>query len=199
MIGLPKQTYSSAVQNAVHLRSLLQECGQEKKVLPFISPLAPFLDPGSKAFENPEKYGYRLCYHTLEEHRRALVNPSWKYMLSYETDWMSKDEIVMSTYEAGVAFNQLKLDFGLIPRKTASAVEERARGAMQLMRRIDHIVAEHGLDSDKAMAFKQDADMLSSSSICQKKEMNWPAASFMRNAPRILWAFATGSELRYGA
>jgi B12-binding domain/radical SAM domain protein len=199
MIGLPKQTYSSAVQNAAHLRSLLREYGKERKVLPFISPLAPFVDPGSKAFENPGKYGYRLCYHTLEEHRRALKNPSWKYMLNYETDWMSKDEIVMSTYEAGVAFNQLKLDYGLISHKVASAVEERARGAIHLMRQIDRIVADYGLDSDKVMAFKQDADMLSSSSICQKKEMNWPAASFMRNAPRILWAFATGSELRYGA
>ena len=29
-------------------------------MIPFISPLAPFLDPGSRAFEEPERYGYRL-------------------------------------------------------------------------------------------------------------------------------------------
>jgi B12-binding domain/radical SAM domain protein len=199
MVGLPKQTYSSVMQNAVYLRSLLREFGRDRRLLPFISPLAPFVDPGSKAFESPEKYGYRLCYRTLEEHRQALKNPSWKYMLNYETEWMSKDEIVMSTYEAGVAFNQLKMEHGLIPHKVASGVEARASGAMRLMRQIDEIVAEHGLDSDRVMALKQDADILSSSSICQKKEMNWPTASFVRNAPRILWAFATGSELKYGA
>jgi hypothetical protein len=120
-------------------------------------------------------------------------------MLNYDTEWMSKDEIVMSTYEAGIAFNQLKMEYGLIAPKIASGVEARARGAMALMKQIDRIVAEHGLDSDKVMSLKQDADILSSSSICQKKEMNWPAASFMRNAPRILWAFATGSESKYGA
>ena len=199
MIGLPKQSYSSVIQNAIYLRHLLREFGQQRKLLPFISPLAPFVDPGSKAFESPESCGYRLCYHTLEEHRQALKNPSWKYMLNYDTEWMSKDEIVMSTYEAGIAFNQLKMEYGLIAPKIASGVEARARGAMALMKQIDRIVAEHGLDSDKVMSLKQDADILSSSSICQKKEMNWPAASFMRNAPRILWAFATGSELKYGA
>jgi hypothetical protein len=46
---------------------------------------------------------------------------------------------------------------------------------------------------------KSEADELSNSSICLKKEMNWPAASFMRNAPRILWAFTTGGGYRYGA
>jgi len=68
-----------------------------------------------------------------------------------------------------------------------------------LMKAIDKIVSENGLDSKEMMSLKKEADKLSSSSICQKKELYWPAASFMRNAPRIIWAFATGSEFRYGA
>jgi hypothetical protein len=81
----------------------------------------------------------------------------------------------------------------------ADGVEARARGAINLMKAIDKIVSEQGFDSKEIMALKKDADKLSSSSICQKKELHWPAASFMRNAPRIVWAFATGSEFRYGA
>jgi len=199
MIGLPKQTYRSVMENAVYLGGLLREFGHKKRLLPFISPLAPFLDPASKAFENPEEYGYRLSCRTLEEHRRVLKSPSWKYMLNYETEWMTKDEIVTSTYDAALAFNQLKLEHGLIAPKVAAGVQARARGAMELMKAIDRIVIDHGIDSDRMMSLKQAADRLSSSSICQKKELHWPAASFMRNAPRILWAFATGSESRYGA
>jgi hypothetical protein len=120
-------------------------------------------------------------------------------MLNYETEWMSRDEIVTSTYEAALSFNQLKLEYDLIAPKVAECVESRARGAMDLMKAIDKIVSEHGFDSKEIMPLKKEADRLSSSSICQKKELHWPAASFMRNAPRIVWAFATGSEFRHGA
>jgi len=192
MVGLPKQTYSSVMQTATYLRGLLAEYGQDRRVLPFISPLAPFVDPGSKAYENPEQHGYRVSYRTLEEHRQALQSPSWKYMLNY-------DEIVMSTYEVALAFNDLKKDHGLIATSVADGVEGRARGAMEMMRLIDRIVADHGPDSPQIAALKPDVDRLSSSSICQKREMNWPATSFVRSAPRIFWAFARGSAFRYGA
>ncbi len=199
MIGLPKQTYGSVMKDAGYLRALLKELGRQKKLFPFISPLAPFVDPGSKAFENPDKYGYKFFYRTLEEHRQALKSPSWKYMLNYETVWMSRDEIVASTYDAALAFNRLKMEQGLITKEVAEGVEARARGAINLMKAIDKIVSEYGFDSKEIMSLKEEADELSSSSICQKKELHWPSASFMRNAPRIVWAFATGSEHRYGA
>ncbi len=197
MIGLPKQTYSSVMQDAAYLRGLVKNFG--KRLVPFISPLAPFVDPGSKAFEDPERYGYKLSCQTLEEHRRLLRRPSWKYMLNYETQWMNKDEIVMSTYDAGIAFNQFKMELGLITPRVAKGVEARARDAIKLMHTIDLIVSEHGFDTNKVNSLKSEADELSNSSICLKKEMNWPAASFMRNAPRILWAFTTGGDYRYGA
>jgi radical SAM superfamily enzyme YgiQ (UPF0313 family) len=199
MVGLPKQTYSSVMQTATYLRGLLTEYGQDRRVLPFISPLAPFVDPGSKAYENPEQHGYRVSYRTLEEHRQALQSPSWKYMLNYDTEWLSRDEIVMSTYEVALAFNDLKKDHGLIAASVADGVEGRARGAMEMMRLIDRIVADHGPDSPQIAALKPEVDRLSSSSICQKREMNWPATSFVRSAPRIFWAFARGSAFRYGA
>lgn len=96
MIGLPRQTPHSVQQTLEYCETLLKEYTKNgsTRVHPYISPLAPFLDPGSRAFENPEKYGYKLFYKTLEEHRQALLTPSWKYMLNYETKWMSRDELV---------------------------------------------------------------------------------------------------------
>ena len=199
MIGLPKQTYRSVMEDTAYLRSLLAEFGGHGVVQPFISPLAPFVDPGSKAFENPDQYGYNLSCRSLEEHRQLLMGPSWKYMLNYETQWMSRDDIVASTYDAALAFNELKLQNGLIPAEVADGVEGRAKSALKMMKAVDRIVADHGLEAVEMMSLKGEFDRLSVSSICQKKELNWPAVPFMRNAPRILWAFATGGELRYGA
>ncbi len=87
MIGLPRQTPQSVQETIEYCETLLKEYTKNGsgRVHPYISPLAPFLDPGSRAFENPQKYGYRLFYKTLEEHRQALLAPSWKYMLNYDT------------------------------------------------------------------------------------------------------------------
>jgi len=107
MTGLPKQTAQSVLDTVDYCRSLLEQVQPYRRLLPFISPLAPFLDPGSMVFEEPENYGYRLLYKTVEEHRKALLAPSWKYILNYETQWMTRDEIVYSTYEAGKRLNRL--------------------------------------------------------------------------------------------
>jgi hypothetical protein len=39
-------------------------------------------------------------------------------MLSYRTDWMSRDEIVSVTYDVGGALNDLKFEAGLIDAAT---------------------------------------------------------------------------------
>ena len=94
MIGLPKQTRQSALDSAEYSRHLYGLVDNDPRLFVFSSPLAPFIDPGSYAFENPEKEGYILFARTLEEHRTRLASPSWKYVLSYETKWMSRDDIV---------------------------------------------------------------------------------------------------------
>ncbi|HEX7587992.1 MAG TPA: TIGR04190 family B12-binding domain/radical SAM domain protein, partial [Anaerolineae bacterium] len=107
MTGLPEQTYESVMGTIDYAGQLLARYDGDGRLLPFISPLAPFVDPGSLAFEAPERHGYRLFARSLEEHRRNLVAPSWKYVLNYETRWMSRDGIVASTYEAGGRLNAL--------------------------------------------------------------------------------------------
>ncbi len=139
MIGLPKQTRQSVKETVAYCGELLDRYGEDGKVHPFISPLAPFLDPGSLAFEEPERYGYHIFHHTLEEHRRALLNPSWKYVLNYETEWMAREDIVLSSYEASLELNRLKARYGLMSPHEVALAEERTTKALELIERLERV------------------------------------------------------------
>jgi len=191
MIGLPKQTYESVMETVDYCRLLLERFQPYDKLFPFISPLAPFLDPGSTVFEEPEKFGYRLLYRTVEEHRQALTTPSWKYILNYETEWMDRNEIVASTYESGKRLNRLKAEFGLIDRKTAESVELRIEKALRMMEEIDRIMAmpdlkerESSLESMLNQPFS--LETYSMSTVCEKKELEWPTRFIRMNLFKII-------------
>lgn len=191
MTGLPRQTYSSVLATVDYCRSLLERFRSYHKLLPFISPLAPFLDPGSAAFEAPERYGYRLLYRAVEEHRQALMAPSWKYILNYETEWMDRDEIVYSTYEAGRRLNRLKAEFGLIDRKTAESVEMRIDGAVRMMKEIDRIMTlpddkEREIALESTLKGPRSLHIYSMSTVCEKKELEWPTRFIRMNFIKIL-------------
>lgn len=139
MIGLPRQTRQSVMDTVAYCGELLERYGQDGKLHLFVSPLAPFLDPGSMAFEEPEKHGYRIFCRTLEEHRQALLQPSWKNVLNYETEWMSREQIVLSSYEASVELNRLKLRHGLMTRQEVDRAEDRTTQALRLLELLDRV------------------------------------------------------------
>jgi len=191
MIGLPKQTYASVLGTVDYCRSLLERFRSYGKLIPFISPLAPFLDPGSTVFEAPEKYGYRLFYRTVEEHRQALLAPSWKYILNYETEWMTRDDIVYSTYEAGKGLNRLKAEFGLIDQKTAESVEMRIEGAVRMMKEIDRVMTlpdpkEREIQLESTLCGRRSLHAYSMSTVCEKRELEWPTRFIRMNFIKIL-------------
>lgn len=197
MIGIPQQTPESVQQTVKYCGTLLKKYTRNGngKVHPYISPLAPFLDPGSRAFENPQQYGYKLFYKTLEEHRQALLAPSWKYILNYETDWMSRDELVASTYEAALALNRLKMEHGLLKQKEGHRIEMRITEAISLMRQVDEILLVKNVQvrEDRMNRLEARFSYLNSSSIiCKKKELRWPVKSIRFNLPRIIWAALGG-------
>jgi B12-binding domain/radical SAM domain protein len=176
MTGLKAQTYESVMGTVEYSRSLLARYASqgEKRVIPFISPLAPFVDPGSQAFEEPEKHGYRLFARTLEEHRQALLAPSWKYVLNYETAWMNRDQIVAATYEAGRRMNLIKGEYGVIDPQVAKATDKRISQASQLIAEIDRIVtAEHDpVERQKLLnELKHRVDNANLSTVCDKREL----------------------------
>lgn len=175
MTGIPKQSYNDAVSAVDYCKYLLDRFSDEKRLCFFIAPLAPFLDPGCPAFENPDKYGYRQFYRTLEEHRQGLTMPSWKYILSYETDCMTRDEIVDSTYEAALRLNVLKKEYGLIDDRLYSDIEYRINMARTIVREIDDIMGLPELQRKPLLEqMRIKVESVNKATICGKDELKWP-------------------------
>ncbi len=193
MIGLPKQDYQSVMDTVEYCRYLMGELdqGPNRRLIPFISPLAPFLDPGSPVFENPERYGYRFFFRSLEEHRQALVQPSWKYVLNYETEWMDRDQIVDSTYEAGLRLNRLKAEYGVIAQSQADRTEARILKAKRLIAQVDDIMHIEDLERRAKLlrAIKPQVDDANLSTVCDKAELNVPMRGMKLNLPRAASLF----------
>ncbi|KAF0208879.1 MAG: TIGR04190 family B12-binding domain/radical SAM domain protein [Actinomycetota bacterium] len=177
MTGIPTQTAQSVLDTVPAVRDLYARVNNDKRLLAFISPMAPFLDPGSMVFDNPEAYGYKLRAKTLEEHRQLLLQPSWKHILNYEPDGMTRDEMVDTIYEAAIGFNQIKAAIGIADPAVEQITELRIREAHAAMARIDEIIAgTTGPEREQQLAdFQHEVDRLNESTVCEKSELNWPA------------------------
>jgi len=179
MVGLKGQTYESVMGTVDYSRQMLKRYarGGEHRVIPFISPLAPFVDPGSRAFEEPEKHGYKLFARTLEEHRKQLLAPSWKYVLNYETVWMNRDQIADATYEAGRQLNLMKGEFGVLKPAQVEATDKRISRAVELMGEIDRIVQTVPEGEQRQFhinELKHHVDDANLSTVCDKRELEIP-------------------------
>ena len=194
MIGLPKQDYQSVMDTIDYCEHLMKRFngGGNKRLFPFISPLAPFLDPGSPVFDNPEEYGYKFFHRTFEEHRQALVRPSWKYILNYETEWLNRDEIVDSTYEAGLRLNRLKAQYGLVDPDQAQVTEARILRARRLVQQVDDIMSiqDEGRREKLLTAIKKQVDNANESTVCEKRELDLPVGWLKLNIPEATWFLA---------
>ncbi len=198
MIGLPKQDYQSVMDTVDYCEYLMRDLDEgadqnaaRRRLVPFISPLAPFLDPGSPVFESPERYGYHLFARTLEEHRQALVQPSWKHVLNYETEWLNRDQIVDSTYEAGLRLNRLKARYGLLDPAQAQRTEARILKARRLIAQVDDIMSiqDAARRAKLLVAIKPQVDNANLSTVCDKTELNIPLSGITLNLPRAACIF----------
>lgn len=175
MIGMPLQTYQSVQDTITYCEHLFRTSDQRLSC--FISPMGPFVDPGSRVFQNPESFGYRLFAHSLEEHRRLLLEPSWERILNYETQWMSRSELVDATYDAAERLNELKLKYGRITYRRGRQVASRIAAARELRSRL----AEKSQQPDgQVLHARLNADIAkySESTICDKRELFWPSHLF---------------------
>ncbi len=190
MIGLPRQTPQSVMDTIDYCDHLLAKFKGDKRLSLFISPLAPFLDPGSLGFEHPERYGYRILFRRLEEHRQALVSPSWKYSLNYETDWMNRQQIVDTSYEAILRLNQTKLKHGVIPEQMAKISEQRLRAAWEMARRIDDLLSKNNIEEIDRL--KPEVDRINMFPVAEKIQLEVPPPFIKLKPLRALWFLLTG-------
>ncbi|HEY5505898.1 MAG TPA: radical SAM protein, partial [Coriobacteriia bacterium] len=175
MTGIPGQTPESILETGDYVKGLYERTGNDTRLLPFISPMAPFLDPGSRVFDDPAKYGYTLRAHTLEEHRQLLLEPSWRHIMNYESDVLSAGDLVETTYQAAIDMNRVKAAVGAIDPAVAATTEKRIGEARVAMARIDEIVA--GPERNRAArleAYRHEVDRLNESTVCEKSELEWP-------------------------
>ncbi len=186
MTGLPEQTKTSVLEGVSYCEQLLERF-DDGRLIPFVGPLAPFVDPGSLFYERPEEYGYDIRYRTLEAHRQALLAPTWKHILNYETRWMSRDDIAAATYEAGRRLNALKARFGLVEPEVAAETEQRIDRAVSLMARIDELM--EGATPEELerelRALKPEIDQANTSTVCEKTELDLPFDVRAFNWPRL--------------
>ncbi|MBA7625390.1 hypothetical protein ES703_32820 [subsurface metagenome] len=190
MIGLPKQTPQSVMDTIDYCGFLLDKFKGDKRLCLFIAPLSPFLDPGSLGFEQPQRYGYRILFRTLKEHRQALLSPSWKYSLNYETEWMTRQQIVDTAYEAILRLNRLKAKYGIISKEMAEAGEWRIEAASEMVRRIDEILAR-GNPEEELPRLKAEVDKINMFPVSEKAELELPVGLFKLKLLRSLWSWAT--------
>ncbi len=139
MVGLPGQTYESALRNVDFCEEIFNKCGMDRKLNFVITPLGPFLDPASGAFEHPEFYGYKSLCRTIEDHLKISTEPSWKDNLSFETEYMNRDIIAKATYDSAIKLYDLKYRYGIINKDTYSRVMRQIRDSMDFMSELDKL------------------------------------------------------------
>ena len=190
MIGLPKQTSQSVRATLSYCQALWDRFCRygPGRFNIFISPLAPFLDPGSPAFEQPNKHGYILFHRSLGEHCQALLSPSWKYTLNYETAWMDRGQIVDAVYEAALGLNGLKERYGLVGRGPAQALDTRIQQEWQLTSALDQVAQSADTAERERMVREvmRRFDSLGHGTICGLDEMKWPTRLMRFRPLRII-------------
>lgn len=187
MNGLPYQDRESAMDSVRASRRLWGSVGRDDGLFIYNAPFAPFVDPGSRVFEEPEKWGYTLRARTLEDHRRLLDNPSWKHVLSYETKWMTRDDVAEISYDAAVELARCEHEAGRIDEETMSQRIERTEFARSLMHKVDEIMAIPDPEEREARLWetKDEGTRMMNSTVCNKKDLDWEAGSIWSNGPRV--------------
>jgi len=191
MIGLPRQTPQSVIDTIDYCGFLFEKFRGDKRLTLQIAPLSPFLDPGSLAFEQPESYGYHILFRTLEEHRQALLAPSWKHSLNYETEWMTRQQIADTSYEAILRLNRLKAKYGVIPKEMAEAGERRIQAAWEMAHRIDDILAK-GNHQEELSRLKTRIDEINDFPVVERTQLEVPIGLIKLKLWRALWSWVTG-------
>jgi B12-binding domain/radical SAM domain protein len=188
MVGIPGQTYESALNNIDFCESVHKECGEDPRLSYFVAPLSPFLDPGSPAFENPEQYGYKKFCHKLEDFRQAMRQPSWKNMLSYETNSMTRKEIVKATYDSALKLNQFKYNHHIVDKQVYEEVKHKIMKSIEFLDRIDALSSLPEQEQIQELAsIKEEVDFINRHSICGKNELKWEVKKLFANMPSLAY------------
>lgn len=183
MTGLSGQSSESVLGSVEYCRHLYRKMDNDERIYTFIAPMAPFLDPGSMIFEAPNKYGFTVFYRTLRDHKEALYQPSWKLYLNYQTDWMNRDQIAETTYEAMIQMNKLKADTGITDPAKAEQIDFGLNLSKDVMNKIDVIISSTNDESERAQRYRRlkgEIDEAKKNTDFAKRELRMPGTAGLR-------------------
>lgn len=143
-IGMPEQDERSVMGTIDYCDRLLEKY-KGLRIQPMICPMIPFLDPASTFFEFPDKHGYRIFYRTVEEHRRGMEHASLINRINYETDWLSKQDLVKVGFKAVQRLMEARAAYGQLPPHWAKKYNARIDDALEFI----EVVHEVDCISDK--------------------------------------------------
>lgn len=186
MTGIPNQDYDSAMRNIDFCEIIHKECGENPKISYFVAPLSPFLDPGSPAFEHPDQYGYKKFCHKLEDFREAMKQPSWKNMLSYETNKMTREDIVRATYDSALRLNEFKYNHNLVSKEVHDEVAYKIERSVQFLRQLDEVaLMPQEEQSVELTKIKEEVERINRHSICGSNELKWEVKKLFADFPSL--------------
>jgi B12-binding domain/radical SAM domain protein len=186
MVGLPEQTYDSVMDGIRYIEGLFHRF--DRRLSAFMTPMGPFLDPGSDGFELGEEIGYSLFARTLKEHRALWESSDWEHILGYQTRWMTRRDIVNATYDGAERLNELKVRYERISPELAAGVAARLDAARDLKRQIER---PEGNPSPMSQSLMREVRMFSQATLNDKREL-FPPGAFLRNfriggVVKLLW------------
>ena len=192
MVGLPHQTYEDAMSAVPYCEHLLGRFDNDKRLKFFVSPLGPFLDPGCDAFEDPS-HGCRYFYRSLEEHRQALLLQTWRSVLSYETDSMTRDQIIDASYDVAAALNELKFRHCLIDPSTYKWVASQQKAAREVMKNVEEALLLPKGERERVISeIHAKIEGAKMDTLFSKRELDWPSDEGLRVGGGLLLALARG-------
>jgi|Deesub1362A_J573_1020465.scaffolds.fasta_scaffold00023_66 B12-binding domain/radical SAM domain protein len=170
IIGLGHQTWNSVMETVRYCEHLLEKFSNDGRIQPFLSPYAPFLDPGSLAFEHPNKYGFIKHCKTLKDHFDLLETAiTWRDLLSYETQYLKRSEIVELTYRSAMKLASIKENYGILTQDEKEKILYQINASRKIIKTVDELRAK-GLSSQM---IREDLEYLNNRIFCGSSELNW--------------------------
>jgi B12-binding domain/radical SAM domain protein len=128
-LGISQQSESEFWKDVKYAKQLmLNYAGKKMNVFSFISPLTPFIDPGSLIYEKPERYGFHITAKTIDQYYNLLdTGKSWVDFLNYYNDWMDGKTIERLTYESEMEMIKTRMDIGLTEKKQGEKIIENIK------------------------------------------------------------------------
>ncbi|GAI06382.1 unnamed protein product, partial [marine sediment metagenome] len=108
-----------------------------------------------------------------------------------ETEWMTRQQIVETAYEAILRLNRLKAKYGIIPQQMAGAGEERIKAAWEMAQRIDDILTR-GDYQEELPRLKARIDEINAFPVVERRQLELPVGLVKLKFLRSLWSWATG-------